>query len=283
MSADGPGTLWVVATPIGNLEDVSERTRRVLAEADLIAAEDTRRTGRLLQHLGIERPLTSFHEHNEVRRAPELVERLAAGESVALVTDAGVPGISDPGYRLVAAARDAHVPVFAVPGPSAVVTAVAVAGLPAPTFTFYGFVPRKAGDRRRLAEEIAASRHAAVFFESARRLPSTLAALGEALGDRTVAVCRELTKVHEEVIRGSAAEVAATLENRDSIKGEVTVVVAATSSPTRRVETPDPDALLAEGLSLKEVAARLAEATGRAKREIYAELVARKELKSQGK
>jgi 16S rRNA (cytidine1402-2'-O)-methyltransferase len=200
--------LYVVATPIGNLEDITVRALRVLREVRVIAAEDTRRTSRLLAHAGIETPMVSLHAHNEVARLPALLERLRAGEPVALVTDAGTPLLSDPGDHLIRAALDEGIAVEPVPGASAVLAALTMSGVPSSQFTFLGFPPVKMGPRRRWCEEAAAYRHPVVFFEAPHRIRQTLEVLLESTGPtRRVAVCREITKKHEELIRGPLAEV----------------------------------------------------------------------------
>jgi 16S rRNA (cytidine1402-2'-O)-methyltransferase len=215
--------LAVCATPIGNLEDVTLRVLRELREADVVLCEDTRRTRILLDRHGVRAALVSYHEHNEARRVAELVPRLVAGERVALVADAGLPVVSDPGWRLVDAARDAGVAVTVLPGPSAVETALVASGFEIERYEFVGFLPRSEHGLAQLWAELAAWPWAAVAFESPRRLPAALTSLARRLPDRPVAVCRELTKVHEEVVRGPADEVAARV--REPVKGEVTLVV----------------------------------------------------------
>jgi 16S rRNA (cytidine1402-2'-O)-methyltransferase len=222
-----PGTLFVVATPIGNLGDLSPRARETLAAADVVACEDTRHTGRLLARLGLDKRLLSLHEHNEARRIPGLIAALESGESVALVSDAGTPLLSDPGFLLVREAAARGLDVRAVPGPSAALAALAVSGLPPYPFTFAGFVPRKAGKRRSFLASLAALRHTCVVFESPHRVLATLEAAAAELGDRPLVLCRELTKLHEETLRGTAAELAAELAARDSIKGEIVLVLGA--------------------------------------------------------
>jgi 16S rRNA (cytidine1402-2'-O)-methyltransferase len=205
-----PGRLYVVATPIGNLEDITLRALRVLREARVIAAEDTRRTARLLAHAGIETPMVSVHAHNEQARLPGLLERLRAGESVALVTDAGTPLLSDPGDHLIRAALAEGIPVEPVPGASAVLAALTMSGVPASQFSFLGFPPVKQGPRRRWCEEAAAYQHPVVFFEAPHRIRQTLEMLVETAGsNRRLAVCREITKKHEELIQGPLSEVLA--------------------------------------------------------------------------
>jgi 16S rRNA (cytidine1402-2'-O)-methyltransferase len=224
-SAAEPGTLYVVATPIGNLGDLSPRAREILASVDAVCAEDTRTTGHLLTLAGISRPLVSFHEHNERERVPELLERLQAGQALALCSDAGTPAVSDPGYRLVAAAAGAGLPVVAVPGPSAVLVALVASGLPTAHFRFEGFPPRRGAERQRRLETLARDDATLIFFESAQRTGELLADMAAVLGPgRRVVVARELTKKFEELVRGSAAELA-TRYAEEPPRGEVTVVV----------------------------------------------------------
>lgn len=230
------GTLFLVATPIGNLEDITRRAVRVLSEVDQVAAEDTRHTRRLLDHLGIRAPLVSLFEHNERRRAPELIERLKCGESLAVVTDAGSPGISDPGYPLVRAAIDAGVRVECVPGPSAVIGALQVSGLPTDGFVFGGFLPVKSGARRRRLAELHEHRETVVIFESPHRIDATLAELEEIWDGRTIALVRELTKMHEEVLRGPAKDVRAAL-TADRRRGEIVLVLEGRTRERARLET----------------------------------------------
>jgi 16S rRNA (cytidine1402-2'-O)-methyltransferase len=264
------GTLYVVATPIGNLEDITLRALRVLREVDLIAAEDTRHTSKLLQHYGIRKFLVSYHEHNEARRVPELVAQLRSGRSVALVSDAGMPGVSDPGYELVRACIEAGIPVVPVPGPSAILAALATSGLPTDRFLFAGFPPRKTSERRRFLEELAGERATLILFESPERVVQTLQDLHEVLGDRRVAVCRELTKLHEEVFRGTIREAIAHLEAHPP-RGEITLVVeGARSSPA------DPERaeealrrLLDLGASVREAAEAVARTHGVSRRDAY--------------
>ena len=218
-----PGTLFVVATPIGNLEDMTHRAVRVLAEAGVIAAEDTRRTAILLRRYGISTPTTSFHEHNEREKLPRLIERLHSGESVAIVSDAGTPGISDPGYRLVRAALDRQIRVEAIPGPSAILSSLVVSGLPTHRFVFEGFAPPRAEARRAWLQTLAREGRTSVFFEAPHRVRATLAAALEIIGDREVAVVRELSKIHEEILRGPISSV---LDRLSAPRGEITIVLA---------------------------------------------------------
>lgn len=215
--------LAVCATPIGNLDDVTLRVLQELREADLVLCEDTRHTRRLLQRHGIDARLQSYHEHNEARRTAQVLPQLEAGTRVALVSDAGLPAISDPGARLVAAALEAGVPVTVLPGASAVETAVVASGFGTDRFQFLGYLPRGAAERRALWDELARWPHAAVAFESPQRLAPALASLAEAMPDRPVAVCRELTKRFEEVVRGSAIELAERFST--GVKGEITIVI----------------------------------------------------------
>jgi len=219
------GTLYIVATPIGNLDDFSQRAVEILKTADVIASEDTRIARKLLGKFGIQASLISFFEHNEEKRIPELITQLEAGKTVTLISDAGTPLISDPGYRLVreAAARDIR--IVPVPGPSAVMAALSVSGLPTDRFTFTGFLPRKSTKRRKELQQLAEFAHTLVIFESPHRLLKTLQDMAEIMGDRPVVVCRELTKKFEEILRGTPAELLKGLSGR-TIKGEITLVVA---------------------------------------------------------
>lgn len=275
------GVLYVVATPIGNAEDISARAIRVLSEVDLIACEDTRRTGRLLAAHSIRTPTRSYFEHNEGRRIPELVARLRSGESIALVTDAGTPAISDPGYRLVRSAIDAGICVTAVPGPSAVIAALAVAGLPTDRFAFEGFMPSKTGERERVLAQLATEERTLVIYEAARRLPRLLRELISAFGpDRHLAVVREATKTHEEILRGSLAEMAENFANRE-VLGEVTLVIEGAhgmgkaAAPSRSDDARVVEVLREAGLSLKDASAAAAKITGTNRREIYQNAVRR--------
>jgi len=264
----GPfGTLYIVSTPIGNLEDLTFRAARILGEVDGILAEDTRRTGILLRHLELDTPVRSLHEHNEEARIGESLERLAAGEDLALVSDAGTPLVSDPGERLVVRALEAGRSVVPVPGPSAVITALVVAGFPVSPFTFLGFPPRKGTERDALLERVAAADETVILFESPERTARLLEALARRTGpERAAAVARELTKIHEEVRRGTLADLAAYYHEHPP-RGEVTIVVgpAAGEAVSREVDAAAVEALatalLAEGRSpsrtAREVARRL--------------------------
>jgi 16S rRNA (cytidine1402-2'-O)-methyltransferase len=266
--------LVLAGTPIGRAADASPRLAEELATADVVAAEDTRRLRRLAADLGVNVAgrVVSYFEGNEARRTPQLLEALEAGERVLLVTDAGMPSVSDPGYRLVAAAVEAGVEVTSVPGPSAVLTALAVSGLPVGRFCFEGFLPRKAGERARRLAELAGEPRTMVFFEAPHRTAAALAALADAFGpERAGAVCRELTKTHEEVRRGPLAELAAWAA--DGVRGEVTVVVAGAPLDVRPTDPADLRAAVAaheaEGMSTKDAIAEVARATGQPRRAVY--------------
>ncbi len=268
-----PGTLYLVGTPIGNLEDMTFRAVRVLKSADIIAAEDTRHTGKLLQHFQITTPQISYHDHNRQQRIPQLIARLIRGEAIALVTDAGMPGISDPGYELVCACIEANVTVVPIPGPTAVIAAIAAAGLPSDRFVFEGFLPVKGKARKAQIEALKAEPRTAILYESPHRIVKTLTDLGEVLGDdRPVALARELTKRYEEFWRGTIAEALVHYE-KVVPKGEFTVVVA----PTPQTQTPLTEAeivtelqnLIAQGLSRSEASRQLAQRTDLSKRDIY--------------
>ncbi len=263
-----------MATPIGNLGDISLRALEVLAKADLVACEDTRTTRKLLTAHGIAAKLTAYHDHNAARVRPKLIKRLDCGEAVALVSDAGTPLISDPGYKLVAAAAEAKVAVIAVPGASAALAAMTVSGLPSDRFLFAGFLPNKSGARRRALAELAPVPASLVIYESARRLPAALADMAEVLGPRPAAVARELTKLHEEVRRGTLAALAEHYGRAGPPKGELVVVVG----PPGPDDAAAPDAEVLDAqlraalrrASLRDAVAAVAEATGLPRRQVYA-------------
>ncbi|MEB2285336.1 MAG: 16S rRNA (cytidine(1402)-2'-O)-methyltransferase [Polyangiaceae bacterium UTPRO1] len=269
------GILYVVATPIGNLEDLTARARATLAAVDLVAAEDTRRTGRLLAHLGIRKPLRSYYDAVEAARAPALVAELAAGRSIALVSDAGTPGIADPGYRLIRAAIAAGAPVVPVPGPSALTAFLPVSGLPTDRFTFEGFLPARAAERRRRLTALAAEPRTLVCFETGPRLVAALADMVAAFGARPAAIGRELTKLHEEIVRGDLAALAVRAKTLVA-KGEFVIGVAgAPASEPDRIDVDD-TALADEvrrrraaGASVRDVAAALARERGLNRRAVY--------------
>lgn len=267
-----PGVLVLAATPIGDPRDASPRLAEELQHADVVAAEDTRRLRRLCSELGVtpSGAVVSYHEHNEASRTPELVERLAAGERVLVVTDAGMPSVSDPGYRLVSAAIAAGAPVTCVPGPSAVLMALAVSGLPVDRFCFEGFLPRKAGERARGLVALAGERRTMVFFEAPHRIEATLRAMSDAFGaDRPAAVCRELTKTYEEVRRGGLADLAGWAA--EGVKGEITVVVGGAAAQVSSLEeaVTGIQERVAAGERLKDVCADVAAGTGLSKKALY--------------
>jgi 16S rRNA (cytidine1402-2'-O)-methyltransferase len=267
------GILHVVGTPIGNLADITERARATLAEVDLIAAEDTRRTGLLLQHLGlVKRPMVSLHDANEAQRAGDVLAALRDGRSVALVSDGGMPLVSDPGFRLVRAASEAGIEVRVVPGPSAAVAALVVSGLPTDRWAFEGFLPKKEGERRTRLEAVRDDRRTLVFFESPHRVRAFLDAVRSVLGDRRIAVCRELTKLHEEVLRGTVGEV---LESLGDLRGEVVVVVAGAERATGDAAAAAEQArtLVREGMRTREAARVAGRRHGVPANDVYASLV----------
>ena len=223
-AAEMTGTLYIVSTPIGNLKDATYRSLELLSDVDLIAAEDTRRTGVLLKHYEIKTPLTSFNSYNQAKKSDRLIARLKEGHNLALVSDAGTPGVSDPLYHLVRAALAEYVPVVSLPGPSAVLVALTVSGLPVNRFVFEGFLPRKKG-RKKLIEELVQEKRTIVLFESPHRIAKTLNELYQAMGDRKAVLARELTKIHEEVIRGTLEDLAVVAEEQ-KLKGEITLVIS---------------------------------------------------------
>jgi len=271
------GTLWIVGTPIGNLGDLGPRAAEVMGAADVVAAEDTRRTGRLLQGLGLKRPMVSLFEGNERERTEELLARLRAGDDVAVVTDGGMPSVSDPGFRIVRACADEGIDVRVVPGPSAAIAALVISGLPTDRFVFEGFLPRKSGDRITRLDELRGDPRTLVVFESPLRLKTLLRDVLVAFGDRRVAVARELTKLHEEVRRGRVSEVLAALGDTD-LKGEVVVVIAGAPE----TEAIDIDACVAEareltagGMRKRDAARAVAERHRVSANEVYRALLER--------
>ncbi|MFB3923844.1 MAG: 16S rRNA (cytidine(1402)-2'-O)-methyltransferase [Terriglobia bacterium] len=276
-----PGKLYLVGTPIGNLEDITFRALRTLKEADLVACEDTRRTAQLLTHYSIQTPTISYHEHNELTRAPELIIQLEQGSHIALVSDAGMPVISDPGYRLVHLAVRHNIPVIPIPGASAFLAALAAAGLPVDRFRFLGFLPSRKTARRKALEEMKGATKTLVFYEAPHRILETLADIRAILGDLPAVVAREVTKLHEEFVRGSVSEVLSRLKKK-SVKGEMTVLVAPQlgSSPeavsTSLIREAVDEAMAAEGLSERAALKAVARKRGISKSEAYRQLQAEK-------
>ena len=268
------GTLYIVATPIGNLEDITFRAVRVLGEVDLIACEDTRQTRKLLDRYSIARPLVSYHEHNEQARSADLLRELESGKNIALVSDAGTPLIADPGYRLVEQARELGISVCPIPGASALVTALSASGLPTDSFTFHGFLPAKKGQRRRVLEGLRASQATLVFYEAPHRILETLEDIQEILGPRPVVLAREVTKLHEEFLRGPAAEIREALEKRPSVKGEITVMIGK-GEALQVDDTPLAEAvekLVQSGVPRMDALKTVARQRGLSKREVYKRL-----------
>jgi 16S rRNA (cytidine1402-2'-O)-methyltransferase len=272
------GTLYIVATPIGNLEDITLRALRTLREADLIACEDTRQTRKLLDHAGISKPTVSYHDHNESERAAELIAKLEAGMKIALVSDAGTPLISDPGYRLVAAAIHAGIPVVPIPGACAAVAALSASGLPPDSFRFCGFLPPKSSQRRKFLEDLASESGTLIFYEAPHRVLNALDDIAAAMGDRRVVVARELTKIHEEFLRGTAAEIRARLGERAVVRGEITILVGKREVGQGNAlpgDAPIEDAVRAleqQGLSRMDAIKHVAKERGIPKREVYRRL-----------
>ena len=270
---ESQGRLFVVATPIGHLEDITYRAIKVLNEVDLIAAEDTRHTRRLLNAHGIQCQLTAFHEHNEKQKTTKLIETLIHGKDLALVTDAGTPAVSDPGYRLVTAAAANGIQVVPIPGPSAVVTALSAAGLATDAFTFVGFPSRSKNNRMKQLHQLALLPHTVVYYQSPRRIIGFLKEMLIVCGDRQMVLARELTKIHEEFLRGRISEIIATLEKRQGIKGECTLLVSGAEPVTLTLEQIEPQivrALQGKDQTLSSLAKNLARQTGVSRKEIYA-------------
>ena len=266
------GTLYIVATPIGNLEDISMRGLRVLREVDTVACEDTRQTAKLLAHYGISKSLVSYHEHNEAGRAAELVKKLEGGANIALVTDAGTPLVSDPGYRLLRAAIAAGVTVVPIPGPSAAVAALSGAGLPTDAFRFCGFLPAKSSQRKKLLEELKAEACTLIFYETPHRILDALEDVATVMPSRPVVVARELTKLHEEFLRGTAEEIRAQLASRPSVKGEMALLIGKGDETVHEDETPLEDAVRSaevQGLARMDAIKHVARKRGLSKREVY--------------
>src|SRR5499427_205653 len=273
------GCLYLVATPIGNLEDITLRALRILKEADQIACEDTRHTQKLLNHYNIAKPLVSYHEHNEMTRAPELVVAIEEGEQIALVSDAGMPLVSDPGFRLVTLALRHHIGVVPVPGPSALLAALSASGLPNEEFLFAGFLPARSGERRRALERLRIEDRTIIFYEAPHRIEETLADAREVLGDRPACLAREVTKLHEEFRRGTLSELIASLSDKP-VRGEITLLIGAVPAEHRAAQR-DSSQSLAERvdelmrqakLDRKEALKLAAKERGLTKRAAYQEL-----------
>lgn len=263
------GSLYLIATPIGNLEDITLRALRLLREVDLIAAEDTRRTGRLLVHYEINTPQISYHEHNNLTRLDTILKALETGD-VALVSDAGTPGLSDPGYKLVQAVLAHRFPVVPVPGPSALTAALVASGLPTDAFLYLGFLPRRATDRRRLLTEVVEERRTLVLFETPHRLAVALKDIEAVLGDRQIAVARELTKLHEEIWRGPVSDARSYFS--EQVRGEITLVIAGASAPPawdREQVIEKVARLLEQGLSHREAVREVCQISGWSRRDVY--------------
>jgi 16S rRNA (cytidine1402-2'-O)-methyltransferase len=277
-----PGTLYLVATPIGNLEDITQRAVRLLGEVDIIACEDTRHTSKLLNHYGIKTKSISYHEHNERERAAELVEKLKAGSDVAVVSDAGTPGISDPGFRLARFAIENEIRVVPVPGPSALVAALIASGLPSDEFFFGGFLPSRSGARRASLTELRTIPATLIFYEAPHRIAATLKDAYEILGEREAAVARELTKVHEEIVHGRLSELADRFSAADSARGEMVLIIdRAVIQDERHVDRGVSIAALVtefenEGLDHRAALKKAAKQLGLSRDEAYRKLVAEK-------
>lgn len=286
-----PGTLYLCATPIGNLEDMTFRAVRVLKEADLIAAEDTRNSRKLLNHFDIRTPVTSYHEYNKFDKGQKLVEKLLEGKNIALITDAGTPGISDPGEELVRMCHEAGISVTAVPGPAACVTALTLSGLPTRRFAFEAFLPAEKKEREEILETLSREQRTIVLYEAPHRLVKTLQLLAELLGERQVAVCRELTKKHETIYRGLLPEAADYYEN-NAPKGECVIVIEGLSRETVRQEEKEKWAeisieehmeyYLSRGMDRKTAMKNAAKDRGVQKRDIYNYLERRKQMEEEG-
>jgi len=272
MPENAPGTLYIVATPIGNLEDITFRAIRTLKEVDLIAAEDTRHSRKLLTHYGIAARMTPYHDHNEQLKTDYLLEKLNEGQSIAIITDAGTPCIADPGYRIVKAATEQGIRVVPIPGASALATALSASGLPTDRFVFEGFLPAKSGKRRARLTDLKGEERVIIFYEAPHRLVSTLTDMAEVMGERAAVVGRELTKIHEEFRNGSLAELAEHFTNYPP-KGEI-VILLHPKGAEEPVPEADIEALLSsylfnERLSVKDASTRVAAETGRPKSELY--------------
>jgi 16S rRNA (cytidine1402-2'-O)-methyltransferase len=284
-----PGTLYLVATPIGNLEDITLRALRILGEVDLIACEDTRHSLKLLSHYKISKPLVSYHEHNERERAVELIEKLLGGLNVALVSDAGMPLISDPGYSIVSEAARAEVPVVPIPGASAGITALAASGLSTSEFVFAGFMPPRSARRKQRLKDFASTAGTLVLYEAPHRIKECIEDAREILGDRRAALARELTKIHEEIVRGRLSEIGARIEEREP-RGEYVLLIAGRSLSEPVEETIDAETgtitdqvravMDAQGIDQKAALKQVAKRRGITRREAYRQLIEQSDLES---
>jgi 16S rRNA (cytidine1402-2'-O)-methyltransferase len=267
------GNLYVVATPIGNREDITVRALNTLREADLIAAEDTRKTGNFLSHHKIKNRLISYHEHNENKRTPEIISKLLDGTSIALVSNAGTPTVSDPGYRLIETAIENNIEVIPIPGVSAAIAAMSVSGLPTDSFVFVGFPPRKKGKRLKFLTELAVEPRPLIFYESPQRILAFLEEIVSHMGDRPAVLAREMTKLHEEFIRGSVSEILMTMKKRAKVKGECTLLVAGRKEKeeidSEMVEAEIKAALKKHQSGLSEITKLIAQKYGLSKNEVY--------------
>ena len=265
--------LYIVSTPIGNLEDITLRALNILKQVDLIACEDTRTTRKLLSRYQIQKPLTSYHEHNEIEKAKDLLSMLQEGHSIALVTDAGTPGVSDPGFRIVKLASENGVQIFSVPGPSAAIAALSISGLPTSGFTFLGFPPKQKKRLIEYLERIKDYPETLIFYESPRRVIKTLESMAEVFGERNASLGREITKMYEETLRGTLSEIVTTLKSRDNLKGEFTLVIEGNSQDKGEFDSETIDDLLLyfkkEGVSLKDAVKQVAVDSGVSKSKIY--------------
>lgn len=281
------GTLFVVATPLGNLDDLTLRATKCLKEVDLIACEDTRRTSRLLHHLGIKKPLISCFEHNEISRIDELLRRIGGGADVALVSDAGTPTISDPGFALVRAAHERGIKVSPLPGPSALIAALSVSGLPTDEFLFAGFLPRTSPARRTRLKGLKALTSTLVFYESPHRVVESLGDMIAVLGDREAFLCREATKLHEELVRTSLSALQTILRERSAVLGEIVLVVGGASKDAKTVGSEEEalvlfDTEVAMGATPRQAAREAAQATGLPARQVYALAASRADRRPRG-
>jgi 16S rRNA (cytidine1402-2'-O)-methyltransferase len=274
-------SLYLVGTPIGNLEDISLRALRILKEVDLIACEDTRQTAKLLNHYGVETRTISYHQHNELTRSAELIMHLEQGKSIALVSDAGTPGVSDPGFRLVSLAIRHKIPVVPIPGASAFLSALVASGLPTDSFVFHGFLPSKLGQRRKLLESIQHSARTQIFYEAPHRLLGSLEDIAEVMGpQRRVVVAREVTKMYEEFLRTSAAEALEDFKQRQEVRGEITILIGRAEEPPHGVPAVTQknarvrvrELMKAEEIDEKEAMKRVAKEMGISKSDVYREL-----------